>query len=162
MGSFKGPRHEKEISTEALIFLRAFSFFSSPAHTRRVVTKFLLLLSFLFLSSSCSLYKSAVRKDFESNSSGKVRVSFLGECEKINSLKAWITRELASDRRELLISEPNLEVWLLESPTGEVEIRADFRQQDGHQICSRHFESQLHWEQDESAYLAALEARLQD
>lgn len=89
--------------------------------------KTILLISLFFLSA-CSMYKSAGRKQLESDAPGKLpgqSQSFsLESCHQVDALNAWLQDEFPSKNYELVVSETNLEVLKYTNAQGEVEITA--------------------------------------
>ena len=117
----------------------------------------LFLLSFLSLLSACSIYKSAVRKDFESESPNHVKkASFLGVCEKRGPIPAWIEREFPALPTEILVTEADLEIRQLASPDGRLILRSDRLLDDGSfESCKREFANEEQWLETRASYFEA-------
>lgn len=75
----------------------------------------LLLSTLLGLSlSGCTIYRSEGRKQFESEAPGKVSATAafqLKSCKKEGRLEAWFNEEFPSETYELVVAEPDLEIW---------------------------------------------------
>lgn len=124
---------------------------------------FLLLPTLLFLSS-CSIYRSTVRKEFEDRSPTRLNnsatSSLLGQCESMAAFNAWIERELPGAAYEVLISEPDLEIWRRDLPDQSVEIRSFRISPSQSMACQTEFSSAAEWDASSASYLEELESLL--
>ncbi len=120
------------------------------------------LLAASFLMSSCSVYRSAVRKDFENRAPGRLTASAagLGECSELGAFSAWIEREFPGGAFELLVAENDMEVWKRTLSDGQVEIRG-FRSLTQHTLaCQQFFSSEQDWQEALPGYFDLLDSVL--
>lgn len=113
----------------------------------------------LLLSASltaCSVYKSAMRKDFESASEGRVKPASVDGCEILPTGTAWLQREFPAVGTELLVSDNDLEVWKLTQEDGHVLIRSFRPVERGTESCRTTFADESDWGAHESAFLESL------
>jgi hypothetical protein len=136
-------------------------FFASPKQDLKMFAKLLPLLVFVFAATGCSVYKSNMRKDFESNSEGRViPASTVGLCEKLNPVSAWLEKEFPEESGELLIAEPDMEIWKIRDESGRVHVRSFLATPDGTQTCLKEFPNEKAWSMLRTTYLAELETLL--
>lgn len=114
------------------------------------------LLLIAFSISACSVYKSAMRKDFESASAGRVTPASVDGCEKLPTGTAWLQKEFPSTGTELLVADNDVEAWKITNADGTVTLRT-FRSIDGGtESCRTTFSSEAQWQVNEQAFLEAL------
>lgn len=104
--------------------------------------------------SACSIYKSAQRKDFESQSLDRVTQSATQErCEMLSPARTWLEREFPDATTELLIATPTFEAW--KQIANQQILLATFKStEQGTEYCQRVYPS-------EEAFLEAV-AQLPD
>lgn len=120
--------------------------------------RFTLAAFTLMFLCSCSIYKSAQRKDFENTSPENVKsFAALGSCAKAGAIPVWIEREFPGHPVELIVSDSDLEVRKLTLNNGRVVVRSDRSLDDGgFESCRREFSGELEWLANRAAYLAEL------
>lgn len=161
---FRSKSIQKNDLRKALFSGQGLSFFGGILNTRKMHRRFF-FFSLLFASllmSSCSVYRSAVRKDFENRAPGRLTASAtsLGECVELSPLAAWIERELPGGAFELLVAENDMEVWKRTLSDGEVEIRS-FRSLTHQTLaCHQLFSSEQDWLEALPAYFDLLDSVL--
>lgn len=106
--------------------------------------------------SACSVYKSAMRKDFESASEGRVKPAAVDGCEVLPIGTAWLQREFPREGTELLVSDSELEVWKLLESDGRVVIRSFRAVERGTESCRNTFADEAQWQANERAFLESL------
>lgn len=136
--------------TKALNFLRGLFFFGAR---REHLNMPYAAIALAFLLSSCSLYKSTVRKQFEDNSPDIVTKSWPGECAHIGPIQAWIDREFPVHPSELLVSDTDLDIWKWTLSDGRILLRADRPSESGLESCTMIFASEAHWLESRLSYL---------
>ncbi|MBX3033470.1 MAG: hypothetical protein KF865_06040 [Bdellovibrionaceae bacterium] len=120
------------------------------------------LLSFLILAplSGCSLYKSNVRRDFESQAPEYIKTTALGECQVLGALPAWLEREFSGGGAELLIADNDLEVWKKTRHDGRVILQSFRPAETGTESCRREFADEDAWSREQAAYFGLLDRSL--
>jgi hypothetical protein len=109
----------------------------------------LILLSLLCSGlAACSLYKSSVRKDFESQALPRVATSAFETCEILSAAENWLQREFPPSETELLVASPEVEVWKSFDAEGRVILRTLRPTEEGTQSCERVYESEEAFEND--------------
>lgn len=105
--------------------------------------------AFLFLISlsACSVYKSSVRREFESTSSGRVQLnSFWGSCHKVTRLQSWLQTEFPHQSGEILFSEADREAFLFANDEGLLTLQVDRHDEvQGDEVCTRSFANVDEW-----------------
>ena len=119
--------------------------------------KRLSLLPILFLLSACSVYKSQGRKAFESDSSGNLKTYSLVSCKKQNSITAWFQSEFPNKNYELVLTEPDLEIWKGANSDDTVEVRAVQINAAGQIACSYQFANEGAWRSYQKDFIHELE-----
>lgn len=111
----------------------------------------LLPLTLVFLTAGCSIYKSAVRKEFESNSHGRVAVaatekaSGTEHCRLLGPVQTWIESEFPGEEEELLHADDHSESWLARKADGRLRLKSFETSKDGTVACERVFASEADW-----------------
>lgn len=114
-------------------------------------------LTFMFLMSGCSLYRSEGRKEFESDVPQKIASFQLTKCKKEAKIETWFHQEFPSKSYELVIAENDLEVWKTTNQ-GVVEIRAS--QKDENNVtstCTYEFANETVWSLYKTQFIQELE-----
>ena len=116
------------VQSLALILQKKFRFnFTQAPSILEGAMKTIFLFSLFFLSA-CSMYKSNGRKQFESDSAGKIQTqsqSFsLQSCTKVDALKRWFQSEFPAQSYEIVVSDTDLEILKNTNAQGTVEIIA--------------------------------------
>jgi hypothetical protein len=102
--------------------------------------------SFIFIIclNGCSVYKSPVRKDFETKAETNASPSTNSQqniktnpvCKKIGFLPAWIEREFPEGQAELLSVDADFEAWKIMLPHGKSLIRTYQALESGFEVCT--------------------------
>ncbi|MGZ3743199.1 MAG: hypothetical protein ACXVBQ_05005 [Pseudobdellovibrionaceae bacterium] len=118
------------------------------------------LLSLIFLSS-CSIYSSAGRKQFEEKAPTSIQAFSLQNCRQLSAAEAWLKEEFPSSSHELVELHPDYEVWGKPLEDGQVEITV-FSKNDMSttQSCIYNFESKLAWLTNKKNFLDELSRSL--
>jgi hypothetical protein len=106
-------------------------------------TKRVLFLIFLSQTlAACSIYKSAQRKDFESQSLDRVTQSMTQEhCEILSPARTWLEREFPEATTELLVTTPIFEAW--KQVTNQQILLITFKSMEqGTEYCQRIYSSE--------------------
>lgn len=111
------------------------------------------ILSFPALLGACSIYKSSVRRDFESQSLDRVSPSAIETCDTLSAAESWLQREFPPAETELLIASPQIEVWKSYDQDGRIVLRTLRPTEEGTQICSRIYETEEDFENDSASSL---------
>lgn len=101
--------------------------------------------------SSCSVYRSAVRNEFENRAPNRLVAAnkAWSECETLHPLQAWWEKEFPGVSYELLLSRPQLEVWKRPHEGGVIEIRSfEAVGPQSIEACSHIYESEADWQQE--------------
>lgn len=110
--------------------------------------RFLLLVLLCGGLTACSLYKSSVRKDFESQSLDRVTPAAFETCQTLSAAENWLQREFPPAETELLVASPQVEVWKSFDSEGRVILRTLRPTEEGTQSCERVYESEEAFEND--------------
>ncbi|MEK2645092.1 hypothetical protein [Bdellovibrio sp. BCCA] len=123
--------------------------------------KWLLLstVSVLFLSG-CTVYRSDGRKQFETEAPGKVSTTAtafqLKSCKKEGRLETWFNEEFPSRTYELVVSEPDLEIWRTHRDQ-RVEVKALQKTETTTQACVYEFANDVVWNLYKDQFIRELE-----
>jgi hypothetical protein len=120
--------------------------------------KTLALFPLFLLLSSCSVYKSQGRKQFESESSGQVRTFSLLSCKKQNNISAWFQSEFPN--YELVVAESDLEVWKSTNQDDTIDVRAVQINMSEQIICNYSFSNEGAWKTYQKQFIQELENNL--
>jgi len=115
----------------------------------------------MVILSGCSIYRSDGRKQFETAYGDKPATTFaLMSCKTQGKLQSWFQEEFPLSNFELVISEPDLEIWKT-TLSDHVEVRA-FQRTDGGstQACIYTFSSETSWNMYKDAFIKELENNL--
>lgn len=80
----------------------------------KITSLFFLTATLIGNLTACSLYKSAQRKEFESQSLDRVTQNSFTEtanCEYISTTREWLEKEFPRAETELLIAQTHFEAW---------------------------------------------------
>lgn len=114
--------------------------------------------SMLFLLGACSVYKSQGRKQFDTDAAGKIQSFSLQSCKKQNALTAWFQSEFPNKNYEMVVMEPDLEIWKTHDAQGAVEVKAIQINENRSRIsCTYHFSSDKMWEIYKDQFIQELE-----
>lgn len=118
---------------------------------------FLTITSILFLSG-CTVYRSEGRKQFESEAPGKISTSSfqLKSCKKEGRLETWLNEEFPTHNYELVVSEPDLEIW--RTHHGDtVEVKALQKTDNSTLSCIYEFSNDVVWNLYKDQFIRELE-----
>lgn len=118
-----------------------------------------LLLSFLLLTS-CSLYSSAGRKQFEDKAPGSIQAFSLQSCRQMSAAETWLREEFPSSTHELVEMHPDYEVWEKTLDDGHVEISVLSQENKVTEACLYKFESKEVWRIYKKSFLDELSRSL--
>lgn len=113
------------------------------------------------LLNGCTIYRSEGRKQFESEAPGKVTgAAFqLKACKKEGRLEAWLNEEFPSQTYELIVAEPDLEVWRTRRDT-LVEVKAIQKSPSVTLSCTYEFADDVVWNLYKDQFIQELENNL--
>ncbi len=94
-------------------------------------------MALILVIAGCSVYKSAVRKDFETQSSGRVSAAKITDCTLQDPLTAWMARQFPTAPAELLHSSENYEIWKQLHTDGSYTLRSYRTTATGVEVCSK-------------------------
>lgn len=132
-----------------------------------------LIISLAFLTS-CSLYSSTGRKQFEEKSPTSIQATSLQKpldsiqsfslqsCRELSTAETWLREEFPSNSHELVEMHPDYEVWSRTLENGQVEVSV-ITTQDNHQpaeSCVYKFESKQIWQIYKKSFLDELSRSL--
>lgn len=123
---------------------------------------FYLLLTLLLLTS-CSIYSSAGRKQFEQKAPESAPAFSLQGCRKLSAAEAWLKEEFPNRSHELVEMHPDYEVWGRTREDGPVEISVLTRTEGPTattESCLYNFESTATWLAYKSHFLNELSRSL--
>ena len=120
-------------------------------------------LVFSLVTSGCSIYRSSVRKEFESNSLGRVAgVETLKSierektasheketCRVLGPVQSWLESEFPGEEEELLHSDTDHESWLAHRADGTLRLKTFEPLDDRTLVCERVFASEREWLESE-------------
>jgi hypothetical protein len=123
--------------------------------------KTLAIVPFILFLSACSVYKSQGRKQFESDSNGKIQAYSLQSCQKQNSISAWFQSEFPNKNYEMLVMEQDLEVWTARNSDGSIEAKAvQIDENNNRLVCIYHFSGEAVWNSYQRQFIRELENNL--
>lgn len=119
------------------------------------------LLSLSIFLSSCSLYRSEGRKQFEADAPGHLAAnSFkLVQCQNLNAVETWFHQEFNRNTYELITSEDRLEVWAEPLPH-YVEVKTFSKSDLGIMNCTYHFANDATWNSHKNQFIHDLKQSL--
>lgn len=121
---------------------------------------FSLLLSLVFLTS-CSMYSSAGRKQFEDKAKNSIQSFALLGCRELSAAEAWLKAEFPSRNNELIEMHQDYEVWGHSLPQNRLEIAVYTKNENEKtESCVYHFESKQAWFDHKDAFLEELSRSL--
>lgn len=135
--------------------------FSSEASIIKAMKRLLCSSLTIVLLSSCSLYKSDGRKQFESDAPGKIKtasVSFqLKGCKKESAIESWLNSEFPATSYEMDLSDSDLEIWHTTQP-GPVEVKAIQKSETtAVSTCTYQFADKATWESYRDSFTQELQ-----
>lgn len=96
----------------------------------------LLPMSIVFLTG-CSVYKSATRNNFESQSPSRVIAGqSLTKCSLQDAMTAWMLRQSPGAPAELLMAEDGVEIWRHHHGDGTTSLRSYRATATGIEVCA--------------------------
>lgn len=126
------------------------------------------IISALFISG-CTPYRSADRKNFESDYSPQALsktqtipsdANLENEsCRMIGKLESWVLEEFPASNYELLLADEEIEVWKT-FQNSKILIKSFQKVDKKIRHCSYTFESELEWQSQQALLLNELEATL--
>ncbi|WP_413287887.1 hypothetical protein [Bdellovibrio sp. HCB337] len=121
------------------------------------------LLFSLMLLTSCSFYKSAGRKQFESKAPASIQAFSLQSCRELSAAETWLKEEFPSSTHELVEMNQDYEVWGKGLDDGQVEVTV-FSKTDNNKTesCIYRFESKHVWQSYKQSFLDELSRSLVD
>lgn len=109
-------------------------------------------LVFSLLTSGCSIYRSSVRKEFESNSLGRVAAVSIDRsshdkenCRWLGRVQTWLESEFPGEEEELLHTDADHESWLARRADGTLRLKTFESLDDRTLVCERVFASEREW-----------------
>jgi hypothetical protein len=107
--------------------------------------------------SGCSVYRSEGRKQFESEVNEKAAAFTLLSCKTEGKLQSWFEEEFPLNNYELVLSEPDLEIWKA-AFIDHVEVRALQKNDNGNtQACVYRFANEMIWNLHKENFIQELE-----
>lgn len=107
------------------------------------------------LTSGCSIYRSNVRKEFESNSLGRVAAISIDRekaashekenCRLLGPVQTWLENEFPGEEEELLHTGDDYEAWLSRRANGSLRLKTFESLDDRTLVCERVFASEQEW-----------------
>ncbi|HEY8269617.1 MAG TPA: hypothetical protein VIG33_01910 [Pseudobdellovibrionaceae bacterium] len=119
----------------------------------------------LALLTSCSIYSSAGRKQFEEKAPNSLQAFSLQDCRELSAAETWLKEEFPSSSHELVEMHPDYEVWGKPLENGQVEITV-FSKTDVNSLlsstesCVYKFESKPIWLTYKKSFLNELSRSL--
>lgn len=123
------------------------------------------------LLTSCSLYSSAGRKQFEEKAPTSITTtsqkplesiqsySLLG-CRELSVAETWFREEFPNTSHELIEMHPDYEVWGRDIENGQVEITVISQDNKTTESCLYKFESKKIWQIYKKSFLDELSRSL--
>jgi hypothetical protein len=137
-----------------------------------MLRSFYFLLGMMLLSS-CSLYSSAGRKQFEEKAPSSIQTTqsqkplesiqsySLQSCREMSSAETWFREEFPNTSHELIEMHPDYEVWGVNLTDGQVEITVISQDNAGTaESCVYKFESKKIWQIYKKSFLEELSRSL--
>lgn len=116
------------------------------------------------LLTSCSIYSSAGRKQFEEKAPNSIQAFSLQSCRKLSAAETWFTEEFPSSSHELVEMNPDYEVWGKPMKNGQVEVtvftKNDMGINTSTESCIYKFESKSIWLTYKKSFLDELSRSL--
>lgn len=116
------------------------------------------------LLTSCSIYSSAGRKQFEEKAPNSIQAFSLQSCRELSAAETWFTEEFPSSSHELVEMNPDYEVWGKPMKNGQVEITVFTKNDMGihasTESCIYKFESKSIWLTYKKSFLDELSRSL--
>jgi len=121
----------------------------------------LFLLCLALLTSSCSFYRSAGRKQFEEKAPTAIPSYSLLGCRVLSAAETWVKEEFPNSKHELVEMNQDYEVWSQKLDTGSVEVTVLSKAENGRtESCAYEFESPQTWAGAKSLFLEELSRSL--
>lgn len=126
----------------------------------------------MMLLSSCSLYSSAGRKQFEEKAPNSIQTTMsqkplesiqaysLQSCREMSTAEAWLREEFPNTSHELIEMHPDYEVWGKNMEDGQVEITVISQDSTATESCVYKFESKKIWQIYKKSFLDELSRSL--
>ncbi len=117
------------------------------------------------LLTSCSVYSSAGRKQFEENAPNSIQAFSLQSCRDLSAAETWFKEEFPKSSHELVEMHPDYEVWRDNIKNGEIKITV-FSKTDASnptsttESCTYKFESKKTWLIYKKSFLSELSRSL--
>jgi hypothetical protein len=119
----------------------------------------------LILLTSCSMYSSAGRKQFEEKAQNAIQAFSLQNCRELSAAETWLKEEFPNGSQELVEIHPDYEVWRETMRDDHVQITV-FSKNNLNNIatttesCLYKFESTPIWLTYKKSFLDELSRRL--
>lgn len=125
------------------------------------MNRFIISIFAGILLSGCTIYRSEGRKQFESEAPVKVSATAssafqLQSCKQQGRLETWLSEEFPSQSYELVVTEPDLEIWRTHRGS-TVEVKALQKSENGTQTCTYTFSSDEVWTVYKNQFIQELE-----
>jgi hypothetical protein len=117
------------------------------------------LLSLLLLTS-CSLYSSAGRKQFEEKAPNSIQSFSLQSCREMSAAETWLREEFPNSSHELIEMHPDYEVWGKPLEDGQMEVTVISQDSKITESCVYKFESRKTWQIYKKSFLDELSRSL--
>lgn len=136
-----------------------------------MLRSFYFLLS-LTLLTSCSLYTSAGRKQFEEKAPSSIQTTqsqkplesiqayALQSCREMSAAETWLREEFPNSSHELIEMHPDYEVWGRNLHGGQVEVTVISQDGRSTESCIYKFESKQIWQIYKKSFLDELSRSL--
>jgi len=118
------------------------------------------LIFSLMLLTSCSLYSSAGRKQFEEKAPESIQSFSLKSCRTLSAAETFLREEFPSNTHELIEMHPDYEVWERTLTNGQVEITVISQDNKTTDSCLYQFESKQIWQIYKKSFLDELSRSL--
>lgn len=112
------------------------------------------------LLTSCSIYSSAGRKQFEDKAPSSIQSFSLQSCRTLGAAETWFREEFPSHSNELVEMHPDYEVWERTMEDGQVEVNVISQDNSGTDSCIYKFESKQVWQIYKKSFLDELSRSL--